>query len=82
MPPWISACSDPAWPVPAKLGTQQAAEECFYMTGHITIYTYENKYKIWMAEWLASPEVADLSKISSADRGNMPAHTAVHTFSK
>lgn len=51
------------------------------MSVHMTQYTYENSSEMWMAEWLVSPEVADLRKLSSANRVNMPDTTLVHTFS-
>lgn len=51
------------------------------MSGHMTQYNYENSSEMWMAEWLVSPEVADLRKFSSAIRVNMPAPTTAHTFS-
>lgn len=61
--------------------TQQAAGARFHMSGHMTQYAYENNSEMWIAEWLVSPEVADLRKISSADRINMPAPAPPHTFS-
>ncbi|PRZ45615.1 hypothetical protein CLV89_11466 [Tritonibacter scottomollicae] len=50
------------------------------MSGHMTLYAYENSSEMWLAEWLVSLEVADLRKNSSGDRKKIPASTSTHTF--